>query len=47
MSLNKLFDNIYVLNLNHRKDRLSGITNRLTKYGIEFEKFTATDGALS
>lgn len=46
MSLNKLFDNVYVLNLNHRKDRLSAISARLNKYGIEFEKFTATDGSV-
>lgn len=45
-SLNNLFDNVYVLNLNHRKDRLTNITNRLSKFEIQFEKFTATDGAV-
>lgn len=46
MLLNEIFDNIYVINLNHRKDRLEDITRRLEKYEIKFEKFTATDGSV-
>ena len=46
MSLNNFFDNIYVLNLQFRKDRLNNITNRLEKHDIKFERFTATDGSV-
>lgn len=44
MSLNKYFDNIYVLNLNHRTSRLNQISERLQRYDIKFEKYNATDG---
>ena len=42
--INDYFDKIYVLNLHRRKDRLSGIDNRLKRFGIEYERFGATDG---
>ena len=42
--MNDYFDKISVLNLHRRKDRLSGIDNRLKRFGIEYERFGATDG---
>ena len=42
--MNKYFDKIFVLNLDHRKDRLSMTEKRLKFAGIEFEKFSAVDG---
>jgi GR25 family glycosyltransferase involved in LPS biosynthesis len=45
-SLNNFFDNIYVLNLHHRKDRFMTISEKLSKYNIKFERFSATDGSV-
>lgn len=44
--INKYFDKIYVLNLHKRKDRMVDIDNRLRKFGIEYERFGATDGSV-
>lgn len=44
MKLNNYFDKIYVLNLHKRKDRFRGIDSRLKRFGIEYERFGATDG---
>ncbi len=46
MSINDYFDKIYVLNLHKRKDRLLDITKRLNRFGIEYERFGATDGSV-
>lgn len=46
MKLNSYFDKIYVLNLHKRKDRFKGIDNRLKRFGIDYERFGATDGSV-
>ena len=46
MNINEYFDKIYVLNLHKRRDRRDEIDNRLTKFGIEYERFGATDGSV-
>ena len=46
MSLNKFFDRVYVLNLNHRTERFVEIKKRLDNFGIDFEKYNATDGSV-
>ncbi len=46
MKINDYFDNIYVLNLHKRKDRLEEITKKLQRFGIEHERFGATDGSV-
>jgi GR25 family glycosyltransferase involved in LPS biosynthesis len=46
MKINDYFDKIYVLNLHKRKDRLLDIDNRLKRFGIQYERFGATDGSV-
>jgi len=46
MNINDYFDNIYVLNLNRRKDRSENTKSRLDKIRIKYEKFGATDGSV-
>lgn len=45
MKINDYFDKIYVLNLHKRTDRWIDIERRLKRFGIEFERFGATDGS--
>lgn len=42
--LNSIFDKIYLINLQHRKDRLNTMTRILNKHNIEFERFEAING---
>jgi GR25 family glycosyltransferase involved in LPS biosynthesis len=44
--INDYFDKIYVLNLHRRKDRFQDIDKRLKRFGIEYERFGATDGSV-
>lgn len=46
MKINEYFDKIYVLNLHKRSDRWIDIDRRLKRFGIEFERFGATDGSV-
>jgi GR25 family glycosyltransferase involved in LPS biosynthesis len=46
MKINNYFDKIYVLNLHKRTDRWIDIERRLKRFGIEFERFGATDGSV-
>ena len=46
MNINKYFDNVYVLNLHKRKERLTLTTKRLDFCDIKFETFGATDGSV-
>lgn len=39
--VNEYFDNVYVINLDTRKDRLGAINRRLVELGIEYERFPA------
>ena len=41
----KWFDNIYVINLDSRKDRLERVTREFERIGCSFERFPAVDGA--
>lgn len=43
-SLNKFVDEIYVINLERRKDRLEHIRNQFEKLNINFKRFNAVDG---
>ena len=45
MKINNYFDRIYVLNLHRRVSRWKEIENRLKRFGIEHERFGATDGS--
>ncbi len=42
--VNKIFDKIYCINLNKRKDRWKEITSHFNKYKIDVERFTAIEG---
>lgn len=44
MKVNDVFDNVYVINLATRKDRLEEISRELKTVGIEYEIFTAING---
>ena len=44
MTINSYFDNVYLINLERRKDRLEWVSNELKKYGITFQRFNAIDG---
>ena len=44
--INKYFDKVYVLNLHKRKDRMKDTNDRLTRFGIKYERFGATDGSV-
>lgn len=44
--VNTYFDNIFVINLERRKDRREKIKYKLSMFGINFEFFTAIDGQL-
>ena len=46
MSINSYFDNVYLLNLNKRKERLKLSTKRMNFCDIQFETFGATDGSV-
>lgn len=43
--LNELVDEVYVLNLDRREDRLAEIQTELSAQGINFRRFPAVDGA--
>lgn len=42
--LNTIFDNIYLINLDCRKDRLNKMNILLKKYNIQYERFNAING---
>ena len=42
--LNKFVDEVYIINLERRKDRLENITNQLNRFDINFKRFNAVDG---
>lgn len=44
ININDYFDNIYVLNLDRRSDRLEKTKSKLNKLGIKFKRFSAIDG---
>ena len=44
--INDYFDKVYVLNLQHRGDRMATVSERLAREGITFERFSATDGSV-
>jgi len=44
IDINTYFDNIYVINLDRRKDRYEKIKYKLDKLNIKFERFSAIDG---
>lgn len=46
MSINEYFDNIYLLNLHKRKERLSRSIKKLTQLEIKFDVFNGCDGAV-
>ena len=46
MGLNKHFDNIYLLNLFRRKDRLNDSIGRLNQFNIKYEIFNGVDGSV-
>ena len=41
---NSLFNKVYVINLDRRKDRLKSVKKQLDNHGIKFERFSAYDG---
>lgn len=43
---NNIFDKVYVINLDHSKDRLKFISDQLRKEGISFERYPAINGGL-
>lgn len=44
ISINDYFDNVYVLNLDRRPDRIENIKSKLDLLNIKFERFSAIDG---
>ena len=44
MELNDLFDNVYCINLDHRKDRWEECNSHFTKHNIKVERFSAING---
>lgn len=44
MAINKYFDNVFLINLNRRPDRLKEATDELNSVGIKFNVFNAVDG---
>lgn len=42
--LNKLFEKIFLVNLERRKDRYDEFISNASKYNLEFERFNAIDG---
>ncbi|NCD42973.1 MAG: glycosyltransferase family 25 protein [Bacteroidia bacterium] len=45
MKFNFYFDNVYVINLKHRTDRLKSVSRILSTNSIRFERFDAVDGS--
>ncbi len=43
-TINSVFDKVYVINLDRRKDRLIAISQKLIRLGIHFERIEAVDG---
>jgi GR25 family glycosyltransferase involved in LPS biosynthesis len=43
-TLNRFVDQVYVINLDRRQDRLIHITSEFKKIGVDFKKFKAIDG---
>jgi glycosyltransferase involved in cell wall biosynthesis/GR25 family glycosyltransferase involved in LPS biosynthesis len=43
-TVNEVFEKVYVINLNKRKDRLLEITQKLNRLNIDFERIEAVDG---
>jgi GR25 family glycosyltransferase involved in LPS biosynthesis len=46
LKINELFDNVFVINLKRRPDRLKTITEKLNDLHIKFEVIEAVDGSL-
>jgi hypothetical protein len=44
MELNQLFDKVYCINLDHRKDRWEQCNTHFTKHGITVDRFPAING---
>lgn len=44
MELNELFDNVYCINLDHRKDRWEECNLHFNKHNIKVERFSAING---
>jgi GR25 family glycosyltransferase involved in LPS biosynthesis len=42
--LNNIFDNIYILNLKRRDDKMTKIADKMSQFNIIFERFDAIDG---
>jgi len=45
ININKVFDNIYLLNLEKDKDKYENSKRLLNNFNIKFERFEATDGS--
>jgi GR25 family glycosyltransferase involved in LPS biosynthesis len=45
-TLNECVDQVYVINLDRRKDRLEKVIAEMEKYGIKFQRYPAVDGSL-
>lgn len=45
IDINKFVDKIYLINLERRQDRFKKIYNKLSKFNIKFERFSAIDGS--
>ncbi|HWZ21455.1 MAG TPA: glycosyltransferase family 25 protein [Cytophagaceae bacterium] len=43
-TINTYFDNVYLINLDRRRDRLELATKECNRQGIKFERFNAVDG---
>ena len=46
ITVNEYYDQVYVLNLERRKDRLLTVTDKLNKLNINFKLFSAIDGSV-
>lgn len=44
LEINKCFDQVYLLNLDRRPDRLDKVSQKLLKLNIKFKRFSAVDG---
>jgi len=44
MKVNEYFDNVVVINLDRRADRMEKLVPQLEELGIEYERFSAVDG---
>jgi glycosyltransferase involved in cell wall biosynthesis len=44
VTVNEVFQKVFVINLDRRKDRMAAMHDRLTRCGIEYERIPAVDG---